>query len=142
MIVVAVSVVSDDHSLVASIPALEIQRDISRHISSRLTQNGIPMPVADLSHYKDPPEGVLGQNVLMVFVRVDVAPHSFNNPQRMLIGAVSTWIRRDVDALLSSEPATFFRAENDSDDLEAQVKQATIAQIERSIINPIVALAK
>jgi hypothetical protein len=139
MIVVAFSVVSDDHNLVSSVPALQIQRDIAKHISSRLSRNGIPIPVADLSHYKDPPEGVLPQNVLMAFVRVDVASQE---GRLTLTGAISTWIRRDIDSFVSNEPATFFWADNDPADLQARVKEAAIEQVERSIISPIIVLAK
>jgi len=142
MIVVAFSVVSDEQRLASLVPQMQLQQNVARYLSSRFAETGIDILVTDLNHFKDPPAGVFPQNVIMLFVRADLASISFDLTGQRLVGSVSTWVRRGTDSLLTSEPATFFGAENEDDMVPERVNRAAIDQVEKNIVAPIVFLAK
>ncbi len=142
MIVLSFSVASDHQDLALLIPQLEVQQELVAYVSSLLAQEGVGMPVTDSGHFKDPPTGVFLQNVIMVFVRADIASINIDQRPPTVVGSVSVWIRRGEDTLLSSEPMTFFGAQNEPDVVSELVKRAAVEQVQRSVINPIAMIAK
>ena len=140
MIVLMLSVSAQDRDTNALVPQLQLQSKLAEYASARFRDEGLDIQVAEVGEYQGPPKGVHPQNVVAVFVRVDLAAMEVRS-KTTIIGAVSVIRRRDADVSWSRRPFAFFSAENEADVAEL-ARKAVIDQFEIDVIEPIVSQAK
>ena len=141
VIVVDVSIVSDDLNLPAQLDDKLLSSKLAEFIASRFVQAGYPVACIDRRQLHDLPQGVTEADVFYAKFRIDLSIARAADKPVAVIGSASTQYQRgEFFRLLSWVPMTHFVVAGDHSILAQRAEDALWEQAQRSIVDVFVSL--
>jgi hypothetical protein len=140
MIVVRVHIVPDSEKLGNRIDPVELRTALVKYLAAQLEKENIGIPVVE-EGYQEVPDGILQHNITEVTVRIDMGFLKIDDATSVIMGSVTIYAIRDNHTFIPNVPAKFFTAVSETEIADRAAK-AAYAQVQTSVVEPIVFLAK